>query len=109
MKVESCLKFSYEISQDRTRKDRADLNYSRGTALSRIFGGSNGANMNQLMIPLLNASGGYTYNAAGRPLSVFTDASGTNLPVYNIFALPGFNDPATMNANAKAAQSSALS
>jgi len=27
-----------------------------------------------------------------------TDASGNNLPVYDFFALPGFNDPATLNA-----------
>ena len=73
-------------------------NYSRGSAVQRILGGANGANMNQLMIPLLNAAGGYTYNAAGKPLSIFTDASGNNLPVYNPFAEPGFNDPATINA-----------
>jgi len=29
---------------------------------------------------------------------VFTDSSGANLPVYNYFALPGFNDPATLDA-----------
>ena len=72
--------------------------YSRGSLTSRILGGANGANMNQLMIPLLNSSGGYVYNAAGKPLSIFTDSSGNNLPVYNFFALPGFNDPATLDA-----------
>ena len=73
-------------------------NYSRGSAVQRILGGANGANMNQLMVPLLNSTGGYTYNAAGKPLSIYTDASGTNLPVYNPFALPGFNDPASIDA-----------
>jgi len=76
----------------------ADYNYSRASQLQQILGGANGANMNQLMIPLLTAAGGYTYNAAGKPLSIFTDASGNNLPVYDFFALPGVNDPASLNA-----------
>ena len=54
--------------------------------------------MNAAMVPLLNSSGGYVYNAAGKPLSTLTDSAGNNLPVYNFFALPGFNDPATINA-----------
>jgi iron complex outermembrane receptor protein len=76
----------------------ATYNYSRSSLLQQIFGGANGANMNEAMIPELNAAGGYVYNAAGKPLSMLTDASGNNLPVYNFFALPGFNDPATLNA-----------
>ena len=76
----------------------ATYNYSRGSLLSRIFGGANGANMNRLMMPLLDSAGNYVYNAAGRPLSLLTDSSGANLPVFNFFALPGFNDPATLNA-----------
>lgn len=80
--------YSWEVS----------YNYSRGSAVQRILGGANGSNMNQLMVPLLNAAGGYTYNAAGKPLSIFTDASGNNLPVYNPFAEPGFNDAATIDA-----------
>jgi iron complex outermembrane receptor protein len=76
----------------------ASYNYSRATLTSQILGGANGANMNQAMIPLLDGSGNYVYNAAGRPLSTLTDASGNSLPVYNFFALPGFNDPATLNA-----------
>jgi iron complex outermembrane receptor protein len=50
------------------------------------------------MVPLLDASGNYVYNAAGKPLSTLTDSLGNNLPVYNFFALPGFNDPATLDA-----------
>ena len=73
-------------------------NYSRASLLQRIFGGGNGANMNAAMIPILDGSGNYVYNAAGKPLSTLTDSSGNNLPVYNFFALPGFNDPATLNA-----------
>ena len=74
------------------------FNYSRSTLSAETFGGANGANMNKAMIPLLSGSGGYVYNAAGRPLSTLTDSSSNNLPVYNFFALPGFNDPATLNA-----------
>jgi iron complex outermembrane recepter protein len=76
----------------------ADFNYGRSSLVQQVLGGANGANMNQLMIPLLNSSGGYTYNTAGRPLSVLVDANGNNLPVYDFFALPGFNDPASINA-----------
>jgi len=75
-----------------------NYNYSRSSLLQRILGGANGANMNSAMVPLLNSSGGYVYNSAGKPLSVLTDSSGNNLPVYNFFALPGFNDPATLAA-----------
>lgn len=74
------------------------FNYSRASQEQRILGGANGANMNQLFIPLLDGNGNYTYNAAGRPLSVLTDASGTNLPVFNWFALPGFNAQESLNA-----------
>ena len=76
----------------------ADYDYSRASLTQQILGGGNGANMNQAMTPALDANGNYTYNAAGRPLSTLTDASGNNLPVYDFFALPGFNDPATLSA-----------
>ena len=72
-------------------------NYSRSSATQTVLGGGNGANMNMAMIPLIQG-GNYVYNAAGRPLSLLTDAAGTNQPVYDYFALPGFNDPATLNA-----------
>jgi iron complex outermembrane receptor protein len=72
--------------------------YSRASLLEQIFGGVNGANMNLAMIPEISATGGYVYNAAGKPLSMLTDSSGNNLPVYNFFALPGFNDPTTLAA-----------
>jgi len=76
----------------------ATYNYSRASLTEQIYGGANGALVNQAMIPALDASGNYTYNTAGRPLSTLTDSSGNNLPVYDFFALPGFNDPATLNA-----------
>ena len=77
----------------------AVYNYSHASQLQRILGGANGANMNAAMIPLIDPeTGGYVYNAAGKPLSSLTDASGNNLPVYNFFALPGFNDPVTLQA-----------
>jgi len=72
-------------------------NYSRSSSTQTVLGGGNGANLNTAMIPLLQG-GNYVYNAAGRPLSLLTDAAGNNLPVYNYFALPGFNDPATLDA-----------
>ena len=77
----------------------ATYNYSRASVTQKILGGANGANMNQALIPLLDASGNnYVYNAQGKPLSTLLDASGNNLPVYNFFALPGFNDAATIEA-----------
>ncbi len=77
----------------------ATYNYSRASIVQRILGGANGANMNAAFIPLIDpVTGGYVYNAAGKPLSTLTDATGNNLPVYNYFALPGFNDPATIDA-----------
>jgi iron complex outermembrane receptor protein len=76
----------------------ADYDYSRATTTQEILGGASGAQMNLAMTPELDANGNYVYNSAGRPLSMLTDASGNNLPVYDIFALPGFNDPATLKA-----------
>lgn len=73
------------------------FNYSRASQEQRILGGANGANMNTAMIPLIE-NGKYVYDAKGRPLSALTDASGVNLPVYNFFALPGFNAPETLKA-----------
>lgn len=75
----------------------ADYNYVRASLLQQIFGGANGANMNTAMQPLLT-NGAYTYNSAGRPLSLLTDANGNNLPVYNPFSVGAFNDAATLNA-----------
>jgi len=88
----------------------ASYNYSRAGLTQNVVGGANGANMNQLMIPLI-VNGNYVYNAAGRPLSVLQNSAGNNLPVFNYFALPGFNDPATLDAirtNLFKYQSSAL-
>ncbi|MGH6630989.1 MAG: TonB-dependent receptor, partial [Burkholderiales bacterium] len=64
-----------------------------------VHGGGLATIMNQAMIPLL-ANGGTTYvkDAQGRYLSVLTDATGANLPIFNYFALPGFNDPRTLAA-----------
>ncbi len=72
-------------------------NYSRSSATQKVLGGGNGANMNLAMMPLIQG-GAYVYNAAGKPLSQLTDSSGNNLPVYNYFALPGFNDRGTLDA-----------
>jgi iron complex outermembrane receptor protein len=75
----------------------ATYNYSRESLTDTILGGANGASMNTAMMPLLT-NGAYTYNAAGRPLSMLTGAGGTNVPVFSPFAVPGFNDPATLAA-----------
>jgi len=76
----------------------ADFAYSRASLVERLFGGANGANMNTAMQPLIGANGGYVYDANGRPLSRLTDAAGNSLPVYDFFALPGANDPRTIDA-----------
>ena len=81
-------KYSWEVT----------YNYSRASLVSIILGGGNGANMNAAMVPLLDGGGNYVYNSDGKPLSTLTDSSGNNLPVYNFFALPGFNDPKTIAA-----------
>ncbi|HVS53246.1 MAG TPA: TonB-dependent receptor plug domain-containing protein [Opitutaceae bacterium] len=75
----------------------ATYNYSRSSDTQTEVGGGNGANMNTAMMPLI-VNGKYVYNAAGRPLSLLTDANGNNLPVYDFLALPGFNDPTTLDA-----------
>lgn len=75
--------------------------YSRESTLQQIFGGANGAILNQLMIPELSATGGYVYDpSTGRPLSNFVDPATGNkdLPVYNYFGNAGSNDPRTVKA-----------
>ncbi len=74
---------------------QVDGTYSRASATQQIFGGANGSVMNKLLTPLLNAAGtAYQYDSSGRPLSVYTDSSGANLPVWNYFSVQGFQqDP----------------
>jgi len=74
------------------------LNYDRATGDQRIFGGANGAVMNQELIPLLNAAGtGYVYDSQGRPLSSYVDRqTGLNVPVYDWFGVGGTNAPETI-------------
>ena len=81
---------SWEMSAD----------YSRSSWLENVYGGANGAVLNQLLTPLIGANGGYVYNAAGLPLSAAIDQGTGNqdLPVYNYFGLPGSNDPASLAA-----------
>lgn len=73
------------------------FNYGRGDMSAKVFGGGNGAVMNQLLTPLIQ-NGSYVYNSAGKPLSAYVDAQGANVPVFNYFALPGYNDPKTIQA-----------
>lgn len=75
------------------------LNYDRASGEQHIFGGANGAVMNQELIPLLNAQGGYTYDAQGRPLSVYVDRNtNQNVPVYDWFGVGGTNAQSTIDA-----------
>jgi iron complex outermembrane receptor protein len=75
------------------------LNYDRATGEQHIFGGANGAVMNQELIPLLNAQGGYTYDAQGRPLSTYVDrTTNQNVPVYDWFGVGGTNAQSTVDA-----------
>ena len=73
--------------------------YRKEQVTQLTHGGGLGSIMNQAMIPL-TANGGTTYvkNAQGQFLSVLTDSSGANLPLFNYFALPGFNDKRTLAA-----------
>ena len=75
------------------------LNYLKAQGSTLTIGGGLASIMNRAMTPLLSADGSqYIKDAQGRFLSVLTDAAGNNLPVYNYFALPGFNDPRTISA-----------
>ena len=87
-----------KISDNLTWNVSAD--YSRSSWLENVYGGANGAVLNQLLIPQISSTGGYVYNAAGKPLSVAVDQATGNqdLPVYNYFGLPGSNDPASLAA-----------
>jgi len=75
-------------------------NFNRSDATQYTRNAVNGAALNSALQPLLDANGKQVYNAQGQPLSQLTDAfnGGINLPVYNIFGLPGSNSPDTLNA-----------
>ena len=75
------------------------FSYRKEVQSALTNGGGLASIMNQAMIPLLDSTGtAYVKDAQGRYLSTLTDASGDNLPIYNYFALPGFNDPRTLAA-----------
>ena len=75
------------------------FSYRKEQVAQLVRGGGLASIMNQAMIPLL-ANGGTTYvkDAQGKYLSILTDSSGNNLPIFNYFSLPGFNDPRTLAA-----------
>ncbi len=75
------------------------FSYLKQETASLVHGGGLASIMNQAMIPL-TANGGTTYvkDAQGHYLSVLQDSTGANLPIFNYFALPGFNDPRTLAA-----------
>ena len=79
--------YSYDLSFD----------YSKDRQEQQTRNAVNGAGLNQALIPI------GAVDAQGRPLSQLLDASGNNLPVYNIFssslaAGSGANAPETINA-----------
>ncbi|MBC7369238.1 MAG: TonB-dependent receptor, partial [Undibacterium sp.] len=75
---------------------QVDATYSRANWTQLVFGGANGSVMNQLLTPQI-VNGAYVYNAAGKPLSVFSDGAGA-VPVYNYFGIKGSNDPRSVAA-----------
>jgi iron complex outermembrane receptor protein len=87
--------FRGEIS-DRWTWETA-YNYTTADGKQTFFGGANGLAMQQTLIPLLNSSGGYVYDAQGRPLSIYT-ANGRNVPVFDFFGISGMNAPETIDA-----------
>lgn len=72
--------------------------WSRADGSQLFFGGANGAVMNQLLTPLVDATGTrYVYDAEGRPLSVYT-RNGRNVPVFDYFGVAGVNAAETIDA-----------
>ena len=72
--------------------------YLKAQGSSLVEGGGVGSLLNKAMQPLLTADGlNYVKDAKGRFLSLLTDSAGTNLPLYNYFALPGFNAQETID------------
>lgn len=67
-------------------------NYSLSQQTLENKNSVNGLSLNQALTPI------GAVDSQGRPLSALTDAAGNNLPLYNLFALPGFNAPETINA-----------
>lgn len=85
------------VINDRWRWEGA-IDYARADGRQKYYGAANGAVMNQLLTPLLNANGtAYVYDAKGRPLSVYA-VNGKNVPVYDYFAIEGVNAPETIDA-----------
>ncbi len=70
-------KYHYDISVDYSRTQQTQFQNSASSPA-----------LNLAMTPL----------ATGSSLSQLKDASGNNVPLYNIFALPGFNNPQTIKA-----------
>lgn len=61
----------------------------------------NGHSLNSALTPLITGTGAnqrYVYDSKGRPLSKLNDPNGNPVPVYNYFALPGFNAQETLDA-----------
>lgn len=74
------------------------FNVAQANGTEVLYGGANGAIMNQLLTPLLDSTGTqYVYDAQGRPLSVYV-RNGQHVPVYDFFGTAGVNAPATIDA-----------
>jgi iron complex outermembrane receptor protein len=72
--------YSYDLSYD----------YSQGREEQQTRNAPNGALLNQAFVPT------GTFDAQGHPLSTLTDASGNNLPVFDIFG--GSLSPGSVNS-----------
>ena len=70
-------KYHYDVSVDYSRTQQEQIQNSAGSPA-----------LNLAMTPLAGSS----------TLSQLKDSSGNYVPLYNIFALPGFNSPQTINA-----------
>ena len=64
----------------------ASFDYSHSREEQQTRNAINGASLNSALIPLVGPGGAPVLDAQGRPLSRLVDASGNNVPVYDIFA-----------------------
>ncbi len=73
------------------------LDYSHSIYQQLQNNAINGYAFNQLVTPRI-VNGAYVYNANGLPQSIVANGSGGYLSAYDYLAVPGYNDPATINA-----------
>ena len=72
------------------------FNYGAADAEQTFFGAANGMILQQALVPQI-VGGNYVYDSQGRPLSIYVH-NGRNVPVYDVFGIPGVNAPETLEA-----------